>query len=235
MLEFFVKILTLFPSAFPGTLDLSVIGKSRSKLWDLETINIRDYTADKYKTVDDTPAGGGHGMVLKPDILSKAITANSNNIAKIYLLSPRGKVLTQKKAHKIVEEKNIMLICGRYEGIDQRVIDYHKIEEISVGDYVLSGGEIAAQLLIDCCVRLIPGVLQGQNPHQEESFAHGEYEDLLEYPHYTKPNIWQNQKIPEVLLSGNHKKISEWRLEEAKKLTKERRPDLWTKHLLNKD
>lgn len=230
-----VKVLTLFPEAFPGLLDLSVIGRAKEKLWKLEIINIRDYSFDNRQTVDEKTAGGGHGMIIKPDVLSSAITNNQYNVTKKYLLSPRGKLFTQKKANEILLEKNVMLICGRYEGVDQRVIDYHDLEEISIGDYVLSGGEIAAQVIIDACVRLIPGVLLGESPHEEESLSEGKYEYLLEYPHYTKPNIWKGIAIPEVLLSGNHKKIAEWRLEQAKSMTRERRSDLWNKYLRKKN
>lgn len=229
---FHAKVLTLFPEAFPGVLDISVIGKSLGNLWNLDVINIRDYALDRRQTVDDKPAGGGHGMVMKPDILSKAIEANSSE--GIYLMSPRGSVFSQKKAHEILQKKQATFICGRYEGVDQRLIDYYNLEEISIGDYIVSGGEVAAQTIIDACVRLIPGVLSGEEAHEEESVSPGEYEFLLEYPHYTKPNLWNNRAIPEILFSGDHKKIKLWRLEEAKKLTKERRPDLWERYISKK-
>lgn len=232
--SFFARILTLFPEAFPGALGISVPNRSKGRLWDIEAINIRDYAEDKHSTVDDKPAGGGHGMIMKPDVVSKAIENNQKGINKKYLLSPRGKVFNQSLANEMVKNKNIMLICGRYEGIDQRVIDYHELEEVSIGDFILSGGEIASQVIIDSCLRLIPGVLSGDNPHLEESFSKGEYKYLLEYPQYTKPNFWNSLEIPEILLSGNHQKISQWRLDQAKKITNKRRPDLWFEYINKK-
>ncbi len=228
--KFSVKILTLFPEMFPGCLDYSVTGRSRGELWDLEAINIRDYATDKHHTVDDRPAGGGNGMVIKPDVLARAIEDNGLHMKK-YMLSPRGCVFNQKKASEILAHGSSMFICGRYEGVDQRVLDYYDIEEISIGDYVLSGGEIAVQVIIDCCLRLIPGVLGGKEVHDEESFLGEKFENLLEYPHYTKPNKWKGMEIPEILLSGDHKKVDLWRLEQAKNLTKTRRKDLWERYL----
>lgn len=228
MTNFSVKILTIFPSMFPGPLNESVVGEAlKKKLWNFEAINIRDFSTDKHKTVDDYPVGGGGGMLIKPDVLGSAIDSISreNDIKKIIYLSPRGKLLNQKVVKEILDYKEIILICGRYEGIDQRVIDHYDIEEISIGDYVLSGGEIAAYALIDSCVRLIPGVLK--NVDMEESFAlNTKYEQLLEYPQYTKPNTWKGRSVPGILLGGNHKKIDEWRLEKSKEITAKNRPDL---------
>jgi len=228
MSSFSVKVLTIFPSMFPGPLNESVVGAALDKnLWDLEAINIRDFAIDKHKTVDDYPAGGGDGMLMKPDVLGKAI--EHAGISKVIYLSPRGKLLTQKLAKEILDYKEVALICGRYEGIDQRVIDYYNVEEVSIGDYVISGGELAAYVLIDACVRLIPGVLK--NTEMDESFALGtKYQKLLEYPQYTKPNIWKGLTVPEVLLSGNHHKIEEWRLNQATDTTKKNRPDLLIKN-----
>ena len=226
--HFSVKILSIFPSMFPGPLQESVIGTALSKkLWDLEVVNIRDFATDKHKTVDDYPVGGGSGMLMKPDVLGRAIdhAISESGFKKIIYLSPRGKLLTQKLAQEIVEDRKLVLICGRYEGIDQRIIDYYNVEEVSIGDYVISGGELAAYVLIDSCVRLIPGVLK--NSEMDESFALGtKYEQLLEYPQYTKPNLWNNIVVPDVLLGGNHKKIEEWRIEKAQEITRKNRPDL---------
>jgi tRNA (guanine37-N1)-methyltransferase len=235
-----VKILTLFPELFPGPLGCSVIGKAlENKLWSLEVINIRDFAEDKHKAVDFPPIGGGGGMVMKPDVLGKAIDYALKDIApknyNLFYLSPRGKILNQKKVHKLLSSKNIILICGRFEGIDQRVIDHYKIEEISIGDYVLSGGEIAAYAVVDSCVRLIPGVTGNKVSIIEESFAvDSEYENLIEYPQYTKPNKWKQYEVPSIMLSGNHAKIKEWQLQQAQKLTKKLRPDLWKTYNLAK-
>jgi tRNA (guanine37-N1)-methyltransferase len=222
------KIFTLFPEMFPGALDSSVTGIAlEKKLWSFEAINIRDYTTDKRKTVDDIPYGGGAGMVLKPDILSEAIEKNFTK--KIIYLSARGKKFTQKMANELAQEKEIGIICGRYEGIDQRVIDEFEIEEVSIGDYVLSGGEIAAFVFIDAILRKIDGVLGAQDSLIEESFSFessDEFENLLEYPHYTRPVEWRGRQVPEVLVSGHHKNIRDWRMDESKKITRKNRPDL---------
>ena len=215
-------ILTLFPELFPGPLAASIAGIAlKKKLWSFQAVNIRDYAFDARGTVDDTPYGGGAGMVMKADVIAEAITKNLQ--PKIIYLSPRGKVFNQKMARDLAKEKEIMILCGRYEGVDQRVLDEFKIEEISIGDYVLSGGEIAAHVFIDAILRNIPGVLGADESLSEESFS---YENLLEYPHYTKPAKWRGREVPEVLLSGNHKKISEWRKKMATELTKKIRPDL---------
>lgn len=218
-------VLTLFPEMFPGPLAHSLIGRAHEKgLWDLKTIQIRDFATDKHKTVDDTPFGGGAGMVMKPDVLDAALNCLPAGTHKIYL-SPRGVPLTQARVLELSQLSSIAVLCGRYEGIDQRVIDHHAMEEISLGDFVLAGGEVAAMALMEAVVRLIPGVLGNADTHAEESFSQG----LLEYPHYTRPALWQGLAVPDVLLSGDHAKVRQWRLEQAQKLTKERRPDLLVK------
>jgi len=220
-------VLTIFPEMFPGALGLSLAGKAFVEgRWALDLIDIRDFAADKHRSVDDTPAGGGAGMVMRADIAAAAIDAASARAAPgtpSFYLSPRGTPLTQERVRAIAEGPGAILLCGRFEGIDERVLEARRIEDISIGDYVLSGGELAAQVLIDACVRLLPGVAGNESSLAEESFASG----LLEYPHYTRPREWEGRAIPEVLLSGDHKKIAEWRRAEAEALTKKRRPDLW--------
>ncbi|NRA73501.1 MAG: tRNA (guanosine(37)-N1)-methyltransferase TrmD [Rickettsiales bacterium] len=229
---FNVKVLTIFPHLFPGSLGISVVGKAlEKKIWNLEVINIRDFAIDKHNSVDDSPSGGGAGMVFRPDVLGNAIENAQKNFtnpkATVIYLSPRGKLLTQKLASKILVQKNIILICGRFEGVDQRVLDYYQAEELSIGNYILSGGETAAFVVIDTCVRLMPGVLGKDISNKEESFGTDtDYEDLVEYDQYTKPASWKGLKTPEILLSGNHEKIKKWRLENAKTRTKKYRPDL---------
>lgn len=227
------KVLTLFPELFPGPLAASITGLAlEKKLWSLQAINIRNYSKDERKTVDDTPYGGGAGMVLKADILADAIEENKNPATKIIYLSPRGKTFNQKKARELAQEKEILLLCGRYEGVDQRVIDEFEIEEISIGDYVLSGGEIAAFVVVDAILRNVEGVLGADESLAEESFGskeNSEYENLLEYPHFTRPPEWRGRKIPEVLTSGHHKKINQWRKEQAIEITQKNRPDLFKK------
>lgn len=279
------KILTIFPELFPGPLGISITGAAlQKKLWQIEAINIRDFAKDKRGTVDDTPFGGGAGMLLKADIVADAIESALNSFekeaaqvqamtedlnhpsapkgaatlffkegikpasfekeginptsfeqegrkAKIIYLSPRGKTLTQKIAQELAKEKEIILLCGRYEGVDQRVLDEFEIEEISIGDYVLSGGELAAYVLIDSVLRNVESVLGADESLHEESFgskSNIEFNNLLEYPHYTKPQIWRGRKVPEVLLSGHHKNIQKWRKEKAIEITKKNRPDLMT-------
>jgi tRNA (guanine37-N1)-methyltransferase len=218
------KILTLFPELFPGPLAASVTGAAlEKKLWSFEAINIRDFAFDKRGTVDDTPYGGGAGMVLKPDVLANAI--ENSGAKKIIYLSPRGKVFNQKIAQELAKEEEVTILCGRYEGVDQRVLDEFEIEEISIGDYVLSGGEIAAYVFIDAILRNVSGVLGADESLSEESFT-GEFEKLLEYPQYTKPAEWRGRKVPEVLTGGHHAKINKWRKEQAIALTKKIRPDL---------
>jgi tRNA (guanine37-N1)-methyltransferase len=228
------KILTLFPELFPGPLGASITGSALAKkLWSFEAINIRDYAKDERKTVDDTPYGGGAGMVLRADVIAEAIE-NSKPSKKIIYLSPRGKIFNQKTARQLSQEKEITILCGRYEGVDQRVLDEFAIEEISIGDYILSGGEIAAYVFIDAILRNLPGVLGADESLLEESFGsakNSEFENLLEYPHFTKPAIWRGCEVPPVLLSGHHKKINEWRKEQSVNLTKKNRPDLYKKFL----
>lgn len=219
-------VFTLFPDLFPGPLGASVLGRGLSQgLWSLETVNIRDFAPDKHATVDDTPAGGGPGMVMRPDVLGRALSSTYGDLrpdALIYL-SPGGTPLTQKRVKELAKLKNLGLLCGRFEGVDQRVLDAWDFEEISIGDYVLSGGEIPAMALLDACVRLLPGVLNCEESLEEESFSQG----LLEYPQYTRPQDWQGREVPDVLLSGHHGKVRQWRHERAQERTRQRRPDLW--------
>ncbi len=229
-----VKIITLFPELFPGVLGASLVGRAlQEKIWELEVFNLRDSTEDKHKTVDDSPYGGGSGMVMRADILAKAIEDISDGKVQEHLIiypTPRGELLNQKKTVEISRNKNIILVLGRYEGIDQRVIDKYNILEISIGDYVLSGGEIAAFAIIDSMVRTLPNVLGNKNSLEQESFAvDSEYKNLLEYPLYTRPDIWNGLEVPAILKSGNHKKIAEWQFLEAQKITRLKRPDLWSK------
>ena len=219
-------ILTIFPEMFPGPLGLSLAGKALAEgKWALATIDIRDFATDKHRSVDDTPAGGGAGMVMRADIAAASIDAARAALpaaTPTLYLSPRGKPLTQARARELAAGPGVILLCGRFEGVDERVLEARGVEEVSIGDYVLSGGELAALVLIDACVRLLPGVAGNEVSLAEESFAHG----LLEYPHYTRPRDFEGRAIPEVLLSGDHEKIAKWRREQAEKITKERRPDL---------
>lgn len=217
-------ILTIFPDMFPGPLGASLAGKALGAgLWSLTAVDIRDYATDKHRSVDDTPAGGGPGMVMKADVLARAIDAAANDSRPRLLMSPRGTPLTQGRVAELSQREGMVLVCGRFEGIDERVIAARNLEEVSIGDYVLSGGEIAALVLLDACVRLLPGVMGREASGAEESFAEG----LLEYPHYTRPQAFEGRAIPDVLLSGDHSKIAAWRRAEAERLTRERRPDLW--------
>lgn len=222
------SVLTIFPELFPGPLGASLAGKALGqKIWSCEAIDIRDFAADKHRSVDDTPAGGGPGMVMRADVLARAIdhAAPANDGRPRILLTPRGRPLTQTRVRKLAQAPGIVLVCGRFEGVDERVIERRSLEEISIGDYVLSGGEIAAFVLIDACVRLLPGVMGKEASHAEESFEAG----LLEYPHYTKPQEFEGRSIPEVLNSGHHGRVAAWRQEQAEKATRERRPDLMAK------
>ena len=224
---FIAQVFTLYPDFFPGPLDKGLYGKAmEKKIWDLKTVDIREYASDKHKTVDDTPYGGGSGMLLKPDVVAKSLDANIKNGEKIFYLSPRGKVFNQNTAKEISKENKVNLICGHFEGIDQRVLDNREIEEISIGDFVLSGGETASYVFLDAILRLIPGVIGNEESKNEESFENG----LLEYPQYTKPQIWEEKSVPNVLLSGDHAKIKDWRLTQSKAITRHRRPDLWQKY-----
>jgi tRNA (guanine37-N1)-methyltransferase len=222
------SVLTIFPDMFPGPLGASLAGKALAAgAWSLEAVDIRDFATDKHRSVDDTPAGGGPGMVMKADVLARAIDTITADQRPRLLLSPRGVPLTQARVEQFAAGTGVVLLCGRFEGIDERVIAGRALEEVSIGDYVLAGGEIAAMALIDACVRLLPGVMGAAASGTEESFAEG----LLEYPQYTRPQVWEGQPIPEVLVSGDHGKIAAWRRAEAERLTRERRPDLWAAFL----
>ena len=221
-------VLSLFPEMFPGTLAFSIAGKALiNNLWSLNTINIRDFSNDKNGKVDDVPFGGGHGMVLKPEVLDRALkSVVDHNGPRIYL-SPRGRKFDQSFAKDLSKEKGVVFICGRYEGVDERFLTHNDIQEVSVGDYVLSGGEIGAQLIMDATIRLLPNVIGNSQGLVEESFE----SDLLEYPLYTQPRVWNGIEVPEVLLSGDHKKIEIWKIKMSEKITKLKRPDLWSKYI----
>jgi tRNA (guanine37-N1)-methyltransferase len=217
-------VLTIFPEMFPGPLGVSLAGKALSAgLWALDASDIRDHATDKHRSVDDTPAGGGPGMVLRADVLARALDAAGGESRPRLLMSPRGKPLTQARVEALAAGPGAVIVCGRFEGVDERLIEARGLEEVSLGDFVLSGGELAAMALIDACVRLLPGVMGKEASGAEESFSNG----LLEYPQYTRPAAWEDRTIPEVLLSGDHAKIAAWRRAEAERLTRERRPDLW--------
>ena len=221
------RVLTLFPEMFPGPLDHSIAGKAlEDGVWALETVDFRDFASDKHRTVDDAPFGGGPSMVLRPDVVDAALEATAGTRGPVIYLSPKGRLLDQARVREIAQASAVTLLCGRYEGVDERVIEARGLEEVSLGDFVLSGGEPAAIALIDACVRLLPGVLGNVESLVEESFERG----LLEYPHYTRPQDWRGRKVPETLLSGHHEKIRAWRLAEAEKITRERRPDLWARY-----
>ena len=221
------QVFTLYPEVFPGPLSKGLYGKAMSKnLWNLKIVNIRDAAEDKHKTVDDNPYGGGSGMLLKADVLAKSIDQNKIDGEKILYLSPKGKKFDQNYAKTLVKEKSLSLICGHFEGVDERILTTRNIEEISIGDYVLSGGETAAYVVIDSVLRLLPGILGNDNSKIEETFENG----LLEYPQYTKPQIWEEKAVPDVLLSGDHSKIKDWRLSQSEAITRVRRPDLWEKY-----
>jgi tRNA (guanine37-N1)-methyltransferase len=218
------SVLTIFPEMFPGPLGASLAGKALAAgLWTLDAVDIRSFATSRHRTVDDTPAGGGVGMVMKPDVLARAIDATANDTRPRLVMSPRGTPLTQGRIAALARGDGALIVCGRFEGIDERVVDGRGLEEISIGDYVLSGGEIAAMTLIDACVRLLPGVMGKAVSAVDESFAEG----LLEYPQFTRPQVWEGRPIPEVLTSGDHARVAAWRRAEAEKLTRERRPDLW--------
>ena len=224
------QVFTLYPEIFPGSLNKGLYGKALSKkIWNLKVVNIRDSAEDKHKTVDDTPFGGGSGMLLKSDVLAKSIDQNINIGERVFYLSPKGKKFDQKIAKDLSKEKNINLICGHFEGIDERILTTRNIEEISIGDFILSGGESAAFVIIDSILRLLPGVIGNDMSKKNESFENG----LLEYPQYTKPLIWEEKSVPEVLLSGDHAKIKDWRLSQSEAITRDRRPDLWQKYKKN--
>ena len=229
-MSFRATVLTLYPEMFPGTLGQALAGKALARGdWSLDTVQIRDFATDKHRSVDDTPAGGGAGMVMRADIIAAALDASCDEAdpRPRLLMSPRGKPLTQTRVRDLAAGPGAVIVCGRFEGVDQRVIDGRDLEEVSIGDYVLSGGEVAAQVLLDAVIRLLPGVMGNAQSGEAESFEG----NLLEHPHYTRPAEWEGRTIPEVLTSGNHAKIEKWRREEAEKLTRERRPDL----LVDKD
>ena len=224
------QVFTLYPEVFPGPLSKGLYGKALSNnLWKLKVVNIRDSADDKHKTVDDTPYGGGSGMLLKADVLAKSLDENKNKNERVLYLSPRGKKFDQKLAKDLASEKSLSLICGHFEGVDERILSTRKIEEISIGDYILSGGESAAYVVIDSILRLLPGILGNENSKLDETFENG----LLEYPQYTKPQIWEEKAVPDVLLSGDHNKIKHWRLSQSEAITRVRRPDLWEKYKKN--
>jgi tRNA (guanine37-N1)-methyltransferase len=218
-------VLTIFPEMFPGPLGLSLAGKALGGIWQLDTVDIRTHATDRHRSVDDTPAGGGPGMVMKADVLARALdaVAPATDTRPRLLMSARGAPLTQARAEALAKGPGAVIVCGRFEGVDERVITARDLEEVSLGDFVLSGGEIAAMALIDACVRLLPGVMGKEASGAEESFADG----LLEYPHFTRPAVFEGHAIPEVLTSGDHAKVAAWRREQAERLTRERRPDLW--------
>jgi tRNA (guanine37-N1)-methyltransferase len=227
------KVITLFPEAFPGTLGLSLTGKALDTgLWRLEAIDLRAFGEGRHRTVDDTPSGGGAGMVLRPDVVDAALrharagTPHDRSLWPVIYLSPRGRPFDQAAARRLSGGEGLTLLCGRFEGVDQRVLDHHQVEELSLGDFVLTGGEIAAQAVLDATVRLLPGVLGNAASTEEESFSDG----LLEHPQFTRPAVWEGREIPAVLQSGNHAEIAKWRRAEAEDLTRNRRPDLWEKH-----
>lgn len=226
-----VTVLTVFPELFPGFLGYSLTGKAlEEQKWQLQAVNIRDYAFDRHKSVDDTPCGGGAGMIMRPDVLGRAIEANHTR-GRIIYMSPKGRPLTQKLVHELSREEELTIVCGRFEGIDERVIEAYNVEEISIGDYILTGGEQAAQIMLDAVVRLLPGVLGNEESLEDESFENF----LLEYPQYTRPTEWEGRSVPEVLLSGHHRKIADWRREQAEIATKAKRPDLFKKYLDSKN
>jgi len=227
---FEARIFTLYPDLYPGPLGEGLYGKALDeKKWNLEIINIRDSAKDKHKTVDDAPYGGGSGMLIRPDVIANSLDQKIKPDEKVIYLSPKGKLFNQDVAKELSKKKKLNLICGHFEGIDQRVIDTRNIEELSIGDFILSGGETAAFVVLDVILRLLPGVIGNKNSVVEETFENG----LLEYPQYTKPQVWEEKTVPEVLLSGDHSKIKDWRLSKSEAITRDRRPDMWQKYKKN--
>jgi tRNA (guanine37-N1)-methyltransferase len=226
------RVLTIFPAMFPGPLGLSLAGKAMERGdWALEVLDIRDFAQDRHRSVDDAPFGGGAGMVMRPDVVDGALASLEDRPGPVIHLSPRGDLLTQARVRALAAEPGITLLCGRYEGLDQRVLDAREIEEVSIGDYVLAGGELAAMVLIEAAIRLLPGVMSNEESSTEESFEG----HLLEYPHYTRPALWQGRAVPEVLTSGHHEQIRRWRKTQAERITKKRRPDLWARYVKDED
>ena len=224
---FEARIFTLYPDLYPGPLGEGLYGKAlNEKKWNLEIVNIRDSAKDKHKTVDDAPYGGGSGMLIRPDVIANSLDQKIKPDEKVIYLSPKGKLFNQDIAKELSKKKKLNLICGHFEGIDQRVIDTRNIEELSIGDFILSGGETAAFVVLDVILRLLPGVIGNKNSVVEETFENG----LLEYPQYTKPQVWEEKTVPEVLLSGDHSKIKDWRLSKSEAITRDRRPDMWQKY-----
>ena len=227
-MTFVATILTLYPEMFPGPLGISLAGRALAEgKWSLDAVQIRDFATDKHKSVDDTPAGGGAGMVMRADVLAAAIDASVQPGIPLLAMTPRGKPLTQARVRELAAGPGVAILCGRFEGIDERLFEARNIEPVSIGDYILSGGEIGALVLLDACVRLLPGVMGAASSGDEESFESG----LLEYPHYTRPQMWEGRTIPEVLRSGDHAKIAGWRKAQAEIDTRSRRPDLWERHI----
>jgi len=227
---FEARIFTLYPDLYPGPLGEGLYGKAlNEKKWNLEIINIRESAKDKHKTVDDAPYGGGSGMLIRPDVIANSLDQKIKPDEKVIYLSPKGKLFNQDVAKELSKKKKLNLICGHFEGIDQRVIDTRNIEELSIGDFILSGGETAAFVVLDVILRLLPGVIGNKNSVVEETFENG----LLEYPQYTKPQVWEEKTVPEVLLSGDHSKIKDWRLSKSEAITRDRRPDMWQKYKKN--
>ncbi|MBQ7659722.1 MAG: tRNA (guanosine(37)-N1)-methyltransferase TrmD [Alphaproteobacteria bacterium] len=225
-----VKVLTLYPEMFPGFLGFSLTGKALAEgKWSLEAVNIRDYATDKYGSVDDTPCGGGAGMVMRADILGAAIDANYQK-GKLIYMTPKGKPLSQEKLHELAKEESLTIVCNRFEGVDERVLEEYAFDEISIGDYILTGGEQAAMIMLDGVVRLLDGVLGNKDSVASESFENG----LLEYPQYTRPIKWKGREVPEILLSGHHQNIKDWQQEQSLNITKQRRPDLFKKYIDSK-
>ena len=224
------KVLTIFPDMLPGPLGHSLIGQALADgIWSLDAVNLRDFASDRHKSVDDVPFGGGAGMVMRPNVVAKALdaaSADAPGLPRIFL-TPRGRSLTQERIEHLAKGPGVVVLCGRFEGVDQRVVEARSLEEVSLGDFVMSGGELAAMALIDACVRLLPGVLGASASLAEESFN----EDLLEYPQFTRPQIWEGRQVPDILLSGHHARIREWRKSQSEAVTKSRRPDLWSRYV----